>query len=144
MGLEQLAYLEGQTPLDEDEKEGLLIPTIATRQELDELEQQNIEQAILWTLKRTFKSQVIFSEEFTRKLHKRMYANVWRWAGTFRKTNKNLGVDKWQIVTDLHALWMTQSIGSKTIVFLLTKLPFVLSIDWFQFIAFPTETVDTA
>ncbi len=31
-------YIEGQTPLDEDEKEGLKIPTIATRGELDEFE----------------------------------------------------------------------------------------------------------
>lgn len=33
----------GQTPLEEEEKEGLLIPTIATRGELDEFEQQNSE-----------------------------------------------------------------------------------------------------
>lgn len=46
MGLD-LGYLDGQTPLDEDEKEGLRIPTIATRSELDEFEQQNIEQAVL-------------------------------------------------------------------------------------------------
>jgi hypothetical protein len=44
MGLE-IDYINGQTPLDEEEKEGLLIPTIATRGELDEFEQQNIEQA---------------------------------------------------------------------------------------------------
>ena len=45
MGLD-LDYIDGQTPLDEEEKDGLLIPTIATRGELDEFEQQNIEQAI--------------------------------------------------------------------------------------------------
>ena len=39
MGLD-LDYTDGQTPLDEDEKEGLLMPTIATRGELDEFEQQ--------------------------------------------------------------------------------------------------------
>jgi hypothetical protein len=47
MGLD-LDYMEGQTPLEDDEKEGLLIPTIATRGELDEFEQQNIEDAVLW------------------------------------------------------------------------------------------------
>src|SRR6478752_4133882 len=99
MGLEQLEYFEGQTPLDEDEKEGLLIPTIVTRQELDEFEQQNIEKAILWTIKKTVTPQMIFAEDFIRKLHKKMYGDVWKWAGTFRKTNKNLGVDKWQIST---------------------------------------------
>jgi hypothetical protein len=49
MGLE-LAYDDGQTPLEEEEKEGLLIPTIVTRAELNEFEQQNIEEAIQWTL----------------------------------------------------------------------------------------------
>jgi Fic-DOC domain mobile mystery protein B len=114
MGLD-LEYEEGQTALDDDEKEGLLIPTIATRGELDEFEQQNIEQAILWTLKRTFKPDAIFKEEFVKNVHKRMYGDVWAWAGEFRKTNKNIGVDKWQIGTDLHNLlddakyWMENS-----------------------------------
>ncbi len=103
MGLD-FEYGEGQTALDDDEKEGLLIPTIATRGELDEFEQQNIEQAILWTLKRTFKPDAIFKEEFVKSVHKRMYGDIWAWAGEFRKTNKNIGVDKWQIPTDLHNL----------------------------------------
>ncbi len=103
MGLE-LEYIDGQTPLEEDEKEGLLIPTIATREELDEFEQQNIEQAIQWTLGRSFKTEAIFTEDFLKAVHKRMYGNVWAWAGTFRKTNKNIGVDKWQIATELRTL----------------------------------------
>jgi hypothetical protein len=42
MGL-NIEYIEGQTPLDEDEKEGLLIKTISTRSELNEFEQLNIQ-----------------------------------------------------------------------------------------------------
>ena len=103
MGL-ALDYIDGQTPLDKEEKEGLLIPTIATRGELDEFEQQNIEQAVQWTLERSFKPERIFTEEFIRTVHKRMYADVWTWAGAFRKTNKNIGVDKWQIPSDLKFL----------------------------------------
>jgi Fic-DOC domain mobile mystery protein B len=103
MGLD-FDYIDGQTPLDEEEKDGLLIPTIATRGELDEFEQQNIEQAVQWTLGRSFKREVIFTEDFIRTLHKRMYADVWAWAGEFRKTNKNIGVDKWQIPSDLKYL----------------------------------------
>jgi Fic-DOC domain mobile mystery protein B len=103
MGLD-LEYIDGQTPLDEEEKEGLLIPTIATRGELDEFEQQNIEQAVQWTLGRSFKPDTIFTEEFVRIVHKRMYADVWAWAGEFRKTNKNIGIDKWQIPTELRYL----------------------------------------
>lgn len=103
MGLD-LDYIDGQTPLDEDEKEGLLIPTIATRGELDEFEQQNIEQAVQWSLGRSLKAEAVFTEDFIRALHKRMYGNVWAWAGEFRKTNKNIGVDKWEIPTALRTL----------------------------------------
>lgn len=103
MGLD-LDYIDGQTPLDEEEKDGLLIPAIATRGELDEFEQQNIEQAVQWTLGRSFKPDVIFTEAFICTVHKRMYADVWAWAGEFRKTNKNIGVDKWQISTELKYL----------------------------------------
>ena len=103
MGL-NLGYINEQTPLDEDEKDGLLIPTIATHGELDEFEQQNIEEAIQWILTRSLKAKTILTEQFFRSLHKRMYGNVWAWAGNFRKTNKNLGVDKWQIPTALKAL----------------------------------------
>lgn len=103
MGL-NLEDTDGQTQLDEDEKDGLLIPTIATRGELDEFEQQNIEQAVLWSLNRSFKANIIFTEEFIREVHERMFSNVWAWAGELRKTNKNIGVDKWQIPIELKAL----------------------------------------
>lgn len=99
-----LEYIDGQTPLDVEEKEGLLIPTIATRGELDEFEQQNIEDATQWSLSRKFKEGLIFSENFIREVHKQMYGNVWAWAGDFRKSNKNIGVDKWQIPTELKSL----------------------------------------
>lgn len=103
MGLE-LDYKDGETPLDDDEKEGLLIKTIATRGELDEFEQQNIEQAVLWSLNRSFKPEAVFTEEFIQGLHKRMYGDVWAWAGDFRQTNKNIDVDKWQISVELKYL----------------------------------------
>ncbi|MFP5039526.1 mobile mystery protein B [Parasediminibacterium sp. JCM 36343] len=103
MGLD-LDYIDGQTPLDEDEKEGLLIPTIATHGELDEFEQQNIEQAVLWSLNRSFKVEAVLSENFIKAVHKRMYGKVWAWAGEFRRSNKNIGVDKYQIATELRYL----------------------------------------
>jgi Fic-DOC domain mobile mystery protein B len=103
MGLD-VDYIDGQTPLDEDEKDGLLINTIATRGELDEFEQQNIEEAVQWTLERSFKPDTIFTEDFVRLVHKRMYANVWKWAGAFKNTNKNIGTDKWQISAELRNL----------------------------------------
>jgi Fic-DOC domain mobile mystery protein B len=103
MGLE-LTYLPGQTPLDEDEKEGLMIKTINTRGELDEAEQLNIEEAIEWTLRKRFNVYDIIDEVFVKELHKRMYREVWRWAGEFRKKNKNIGADKYQIPMTLRQL----------------------------------------
>ena len=103
MGLE-LKYEEGQTLLEEEEKEGILVPTIATRGELDEFEQYNIEQAIFWSMGRRFRSDLVFTEKFVQTVHQRMYGLVWGWAGEFRKTNKNIGVDKWQIATELKYL----------------------------------------
>lgn len=103
MGLE-LNYTEGQTPIDEDEKDGLLIQSISTRSELDEFEQQNIENAFQWMLSRSFKATSIFSKDFVCLVHKKMFGDVWAWAGDFRKTNKNIGVDKWQIPSELRYL----------------------------------------
>jgi Fic-DOC domain mobile mystery protein B len=103
MGL-NLDHGYGQTPLDPNEIDGLLIPAISTREELNEFEQQNIEQAILWSIGLSFKKEKILTEEFIRKVHKQMFNDVWEWAGEFRKINKNLGVDKWKITADLKCL----------------------------------------
>ncbi len=103
MGLD-LEYIDSQTALDEDEKEGLLIKSISTRFELDEFEQQNIERAIAWTLKKRFKIKEILTERFVRRLHNKMFDQTWRWAGDFRKSNKNIGVDKFRIEVELRAL----------------------------------------
>ncbi|HNO91145.1 mobile mystery protein B [bacterium] len=103
MGLE-IEYIEGQTPLDEDEKEGLLIKSITTRGELDEFEQLNIEKSVQWTIGKKWKPEYILSEIFVKELHKRMFNEVWSWAGNFRKTNKNIGVDKHQIGFSLKQL----------------------------------------
>ena len=92
-----LDYIDGQTPLDEEEKEGLLVRTITTRSELDEFEQLNIEKGVAWTLARSFGRDKIITEGFIRDLHHRMFGDVWAWAGDFRRTDKNLGV-KWQVI----------------------------------------------
>ncbi len=88
-------YPEDATPIDEDEKRGLLIPHISTREELNEWEQRNITDAYSW-LDRT-RQKDILSEEFIRKLHVEMFGKVWSWAGTYRRTDKSIGVDWSQI-----------------------------------------------
>ncbi|MFZ4648196.1 MAG: mobile mystery protein B [Patescibacteria group bacterium] len=92
-----LANQENHTTLNEEEKEGLKIKSIATRQELNEFEQQNIETAISWLMKRNISIELFLSEKFLKNLHYKMFGSVWLWAGTFRKSNTNLGID-WRVV----------------------------------------------
>jgi len=103
MGLE-LEYIKGQTPIDEEEKEELKIRTISTRGELYEFEQANIEQAVEWSLRSNFSCEKILTVDFIKEVHRRMFSDVWAWAGKFRKTNKNIGVDKYQIEQELRKL----------------------------------------
>jgi Fic-DOC domain mobile mystery protein B len=103
MGL-KFVYDEGQTPIDEDEKSGLKFLTISTLRELNEFEQNNIEKAVQWTMTRKFKKENILTEVFIKKLHAKMFGEVWKWAGEFRKSNKNIGVDKTMIAMQLKNL----------------------------------------
>ena len=103
MGLD-LHYHWGQTPIDEEEKDDLLIRTISTRDELDEFEQANILEAIDWSFRINHNINTVLSIDFIKELHKRMFSEVWSWAGSFRKTNKNIGVDKYLIEQELHKL----------------------------------------
>jgi len=103
MGL-NLKYLEGQTPLDENEKDGLKIKSITTQKELDEFEQLNIEKAVEWTIHANLKAEKILTEKFIKNLHKKMYEDVWKWAGKFRKSDKNIGIHWIQINIELKTL----------------------------------------
>lgn len=87
----------GQTPLDPEKIKGLLIPGIHSKEILDFLEQQNILQALQWSEGARIGSERFFSEKFLRDLHKKMFGEVWRWAGSFRKTEKNIGIPPLQI-----------------------------------------------
>ncbi len=100
MGLE-INYAPGQTPLDEDEKEGLKLKSITTQGELDQFEQLNIEKAVEWTIRAKLKPEKILTEKFIKDLHKKMYGDVWKWAGEFRKSEKNIGVKCAQIGIEL-------------------------------------------
>ena len=97
-------HSEGQTPVDEDEMEGLRIKTITTQAELNDFEQLNIDQAAIWVMKNHFTPGKIMTESFVKKVHSKMFSKVWRWAGKFRTTDKSLGVDKFEISQELRKL----------------------------------------
>lgn len=91
-------YLEGETPLDADALSGLRIGAISNKRELDEFEQQNIESAILYFSRKKIDLNNFLSEDFVKLLHLKMFGDVWSWAGKFRKSNTNIGVD-WTIIS---------------------------------------------
>lgn len=98
-------YASGQTPIDEEEKEGLRIPSITTREALDEFEQLNIEKAVeFFMLRRSFTMQKILTAPFVLWVHKKMFSDVWKWAGTVRRSNKNIGVDAIHVIPRLDQL----------------------------------------
>jgi len=94
----------GQTPLDPDEAEGLLLDWIVTRADLDLAEQQNIEDGILRLSRRRLNVEMILDDSFLKSLHQTLFGSVWAWAGKFRTTERNVGVPPHAITTELRKL----------------------------------------
>ena len=94
-------YAPGATPLDADELASLIPSHITTQGDLNEWEQLNIVQGNTWARKQR---KEILDEGFLRRLHQQMFGETWRWAGSFRKSDKNIGVDWLQIGVELKKL----------------------------------------
>ena len=93
---------DNSTPLTEEEKMQLQAKWVTTRAELNELEAKGIAEAEIWLLKT---KKDILCEEFMKTLHKKMFGNVWKWAGMFRKTERNIGVVPYEIQPKLRILF---------------------------------------
>lgn len=89
---------EYATPLGPEECDGLIPTHVALRSELNELEQKNIAEADTWAFSR---KRDVTDEAFLRSLHKRMFDDVWRWAGDYRTTKQNLGVQPLSIPVEM-------------------------------------------
>jgi Fic-DOC domain mobile mystery protein B len=94
--------IPGATPLSPEDLEGLLLEHVSTRDQLNEVENQNIYDAQEW-LEPTRISNVV-SIDFLRDLHRRMFCDVWSWAGNFRQRQTNIGVEAHRIQTELYKL----------------------------------------
>jgi len=92
---------DASTPLSAEERDGLVRSDVTLRGELNEAEQANILEADAWAFSR---KRNVLDEAFLSALHERMYGNVWRWAGQYRQSQKNLGVEFYRIPTELRAL----------------------------------------
>lgn len=81
----------GNTPIDPHEL-AQLIPSLATKSELDEWERKNIIEARGWALApRVIRNRDPFDEAYLRELHKRMFDQTWKWAGAYRNSEKTIG-----------------------------------------------------
>ena len=98
----EFQYAPGATPLDPDEAAGLVPSHITTQADLNAWEQANILQAVRWVARQ--KKRDLLTEGFVRDLHRRMFDQTWKWAGTFRQSNKNIGVDWTQVAVKLRNL----------------------------------------
>jgi len=93
---------DGATPLEYDEINGLIPTHITTKGELDALELENIARAAAWM--QTIKADKILNTDFICLLHKKMFCDVWKWAGKYRKTEKNIGIRHIDIPAEVHKL----------------------------------------
>jgi len=91
------------TPLDGEELQGLRLSYVSSRRELNVAESRNVEAGVRWAGKARRVDEVL-DISFLKALHLAMFGDVWRWAGTFRKTDKNIGVPWWEITIALTQL----------------------------------------
>jgi Fic-DOC domain mobile mystery protein B len=109
-------FSNGNTPIRPEEAEQL-IPRISTMAELNEYEALNIVQAREWAFnRRTIKSTNPLEGSYVRLLHAKMFDEVWKWAGTYRKNELNIGCDPSEIVQRIPQLlantqhWIDQKV----------------------------------
>jgi Fic-DOC domain mobile mystery protein B len=83
--------LAGETPIDVS---GLKRRGITTRAELNLAEAENIRKAVVkYLAAKPSRRSAPFTLAWSKRLHKQMFGNVWKWAGEFRRANLNLGCD---------------------------------------------------
>lgn len=104
------------TPLTPNECKGLLQSWITHRRDLNEAEQENIVAATAWARRKRGSIKDLLNDEFILELHKRMLGGVWAWAGTYRRTDRNLGIEHYRIPAEVRALledvhyWVKQKV----------------------------------
>jgi Fic-DOC domain mobile mystery protein B len=96
---------EDATPIEPGERDGLLQTWITDRKDLNEAEQENIVKGAAWARQRRgIKAVDLLSEDYVKSLHKQMFGEVWKWAGAYRQTPRNMGIDASRIHVDMPAL----------------------------------------
>lgn len=93
---------DGATPLADEDLADLIPVFVATRDDLNVVEFDNITKAMPWALNQARRGGParVLDYSFLFALHRQMFEDVWRWAGTQRRRDTNLGVDP-SLITEL-------------------------------------------
>lgn len=80
------------TPLDPALRGDLLQTWITTRADLNEAEEENILDGADWARGRRGGAEALLTEDFSKSLHEQMFGDVWKWAGSYRHNELNIGI----------------------------------------------------
>lgn len=93
---------ESNTPLTREESEQLIPSYITLRAELNHAEHTNIANAMQWL--GVARNLNLLDESSLKEIHKKMFCDVWRWAGSYRTTARNIGIEAYLIPTAIRQL----------------------------------------
>ncbi len=84
----------------------LLPAWVASQRDLNAAEQANVFAAMMWafTSRRRWSVDRVLDRRTLVDLHKRMFGEVWRWAGTWRQRETNIGVSPHRIAIEVENL----------------------------------------
>lgn len=106
----------GEMPVSDEDLEALLPSVRDTFEDaagvVSKADIYDLEQAIQATVIENLTQDILdgqlsvndlLNNHFIRELHKRLYGDVWAWAGVFRKREVSLGIDPFQIPTEMRS-----------------------------------------
>ena len=94
------------TPMEPEERAALRQSWITHRRDLNEAEQENIVKGAAWARRsRSRKPADLLTVKFALSLHRHMFGEVWKWAGAYRQTAKNIGIEAHRVPAEMPMLF---------------------------------------
>lgn len=92
-GADAFGGADGSTPLRDEEIAGLIPTWVATREDLNRAEYTNVLRGVAWAgLQASSRAPGrLLTTSAVKRLHREMFGEVWRWAGTYRRHDTNIG-----------------------------------------------------
>src|SRR3954468_22432072 len=93
------------TPLDPALRGALVQTWVTTRADLNEAEEENIVKGAAWARRRRGGAETLLNDDFSKNLHKRMFGEVWKWAGGYRQNKLNIGIAPHVVAAEMPAMF---------------------------------------